>query len=210
MRHKVCALLAVAIFSCSSEPLPPANPTPDPTQPVVSAARGNLRFKGPERLNNDLAAALELDPQTVCTELGMYQCTALVHTVSLGGVEPYGAGLYESTGTAVATPLVVERLAWSACTQRVNTDLANPGAAVLFGGVPLNGGKLVDAAGEPVRAVIGALTQRALQRDPYEREMTRYTKLARDIEASGAAEPARAFFQALCFAVLSSTESVFY
>ena len=77
----------------------------------VSAARGNLRFKGPERLNNDLAAALELDPQTVCTELGMYQCTALVHTVSLGGVEPYGAGLYESTGTAVATPLPsVERV----------------------------------------------------------------------------------------------------
>ena len=38
----------------------------------------------------------------------------------------------------------------------------------------------------------------------------RYVKLARDLEATGTPEPARAFMQSLCFSVLSSTESVFY
>jgi hypothetical protein len=58
--------------------------------------------------------------------------------------------------------------------------------------------------------VVGELTRRALVRDPYAPELTRYVQLAKDIEATGSAEPARAWLQAVCFAILSSTESVFY
>lgn len=178
---------------------------------LATSSRGNLRFKGPERLNSDIAAALELPADAVCTELGMYQCTSAVHNVALGGVEPYGTGLYEPSGvTSSTTPLVVERVVWSACTKRASTDFADLANAVIFRGIQLNAAKLASPDGQQVRAAITQLVQRALLRDPTENEMTRYIKLASDIEATGNAEPARAWMQAVCFAVLSSAEAVFY
>jgi hypothetical protein len=178
---------------------------------LARSARGNLRFKGPERLTLDFSTALGLRPEDVCTELGLYQCATQVHNVALGGVDPYGPGLYEPSGvTAVTTSLVVDRIAWSACTKRVDLDLVAPGNAVVFRGLSLTGPKLTNTDGPDVTASIGALTQRALQRDPYASEVVRYEKLAREIEATGNAQPARAWMQATCFAVLSSAESVFY
>jgi hypothetical protein len=104
VRHSHALLVAALGFwsaSCSSNP---ANTEP---QPVAASARGNLRFKGPERLNADVAQALELPAAEVCKELGLYACTTVVHNVALGGVEPYGAGLYEASGiTSATTPLV--------------------------------------------------------------------------------------------------------
>lgn len=194
----------------------------EPSQPVMvmelpdagslaRSARGNLRFKGPERLTNDFSNALGLNADEVCTELGQYQCAGLVHTVALGGVDPFGRGLYEPSGvTAVTTPLVVDRMAFSACTRRVDKDLATPGAALIFKGLPQTGAKLANVDGPELTTAIGELTHRALQRDPYTNEVARYLQLAKDIEASGNAEPARAWMQAVCFAVLSSAESVFY
>ena len=112
VRHSHALLVAALGFwsaSCSSNP---ANTEP---QPVAASARGNLRFKGPERLNADVAQALELPATEVCKELGLYACTTVVHNVALGGVEPYGAGLYEASGiTSATTPLVVDRVMWAA------------------------------------------------------------------------------------------------
>lgn len=213
MRRKYPLLLASLAglslsFSCSSNDQT-TDPPPGPT--FATSQRGNLRFKGPERLNSDLAAVLELPANSVCTELGLYQCTSVVHNVALGGVEPYGTGLYEASGyTAATTPLVVERVVWSACTRRVDLDLANLGAAVLFRGLPLNGDKLANPDGAEVREAITRLTQRALLREPVDSEITRYVQLAREIEGTGSATPARAWMQSVCFAVLSSAEAVFY
>ena len=92
----------------------------------------------------------------------------------------------------------------------MDTDLAAPATAVIFRGVPLAGKKLASPDGPEVRGVIGLLTQRALLRNPYRNEVERYVRLATDIESTGNAEPARAFMQAVCFAILTSTESVFY
>jgi hypothetical protein len=47
-------------------------------------------------------------------------------------------------------------------------------------------------------------------RNPYRNEVERYVRLATDIESTGNAEPARAWMQAVCFAILTSAESVFY
>jgi len=211
--NKIKLLISASILAAACTTEPPADPTvmPVPTGPIAKSARGNLRFKGPERLNADFAAALELKPEALCTELGLYPCANAVHIVALGGVDPYGPGLYEAAGvTASATPLVVDRIAWSACSQRVTADLADPNTAVIFKGVPLNGSKLASVDGEEVRGVIGLLIQRILLRNPYSTELTRYVKLAQDIEATGNAEPARAWMQSVCFSVLSSAESVFY
>jgi len=180
-------------------------------QPIATSARGNLRFKGPERLNADLAAMLELPATEVCKELGLYPCATAVHNVALGGVEPYGAGLYEASGiTSATTPLVVERITWSACSKRADLDLASLGAATIFRGLPLSGAKLANPDAAEVRAAITQLVQRALLREPSEIELTRYVQLARDIEATGNATPARAWMQSVCFAVLSSPEAIFY
>lgn len=208
MRHSHALLVAALGFwsaSCSSNP---ANTEP---QPVAASARGNLRFKGPERLNADVAQALELPAAEVCKELGLYACTTVVHNVALGGVEPYGAGLYEASGiTSATTPLVVDRVMWAACSKRADLDLANPAAAPIFTGLPLAGSKLQNPDGEEVRAAITRLVQRAVLREPSDAELSRYVQLARDIEATGNGNPARAWMQSVCFAVLSSPEAIFY
>jgi len=215
-RLSLFAALLVLSSACPGKIIEPPPPpvvvmeTPDAGS-LSRSARGNLRFKGPERLTTDFSAALGLRPEQVCTELGQYQCATLVHNVALGGVDPYGPGLYEPSGvTAVTTSLVVDRIAWSACTKRVDLDLVSPANAVVFRGLTMTGPKLTNAEGPEVTTAIGELTHRVLQRDPYANEIARYQKLAKDIEATGNDEPGRAWMQAVCFAVLSSAESVFY
>lgn len=192
------------------EPLPQPMVMDVPDSGLARSARGNLRFKGPERLTGGFATALSIRPDEVCSEVGRYPCVA-VHNVALGGVDPYGPGLYEPSGvTAVTTPLVVERIAWSACAQRVDKDLVAGPNAVVFRGLPMTGPKLTNPDGPEVTAIIGELTRRVLAREPYTNEVAAYVKLAKDIEATGTVEPARSWMQAVCFAVLSSNESVFY
>lgn len=209
--NKIFSLVALSAACSGTPPATEPDVLEPPAAPVARSARGNLRFKGPERINADFAAALELPADSLCLELGQYACTTVVHNVALGGVDPYGPGLYEAPGvTATTTPLVVERIAWAACGKRVELDLADAGKAVLFRGIPLDGKKLASPDGAEVRSGIIEVTQRILLRKPYRTEVERYVKLARDSEATGTPEPARAFLQSLCFAVLSSTESVFY
>lgn len=209
MRLNQLAAAAIAV-SASLSASCSGNGSTDPV-PVTASARGNLRFKGPDRLNADVAAALELPATDLCKELGLYPCAATVHNVVLGGVEPYGAGLYEAAGvTAAATPLAVDRIMWAACTKRVDQDLANLGAATVFRGLSLNGAKLSNPDGDDAKAAITQLVQRGLLREPTEQEFSRYAQLARDIEATGNATPARAWMQSVCFAVLSSAEAIFY
>jgi hypothetical protein len=179
---------------------------------VTRSSRNNLRFKGPERLALDFAAALSLTAGQVCNELGQYPCTTAVHTVALGGVEPYGLGFYEPLPfTGVTTPIAVDRVALAACGQRVTLDVTTPTEAVIFGGIELDAqGRLASREGEPVKNAITALYQRALLRDPTEAEVGALVQLATDIESTSSPAPGRDWMKAACFAVLSSAESVFF
>jgi hypothetical protein len=179
---------------------------------VAPSSRNNLRFKNPEQLTAHFAAALSLPPEQVCNELGQYPCTSSVHTVALGGVEPYGLGFYEPLPfTGVTTPIAVDRVALAACGQRVTLDVTTPSAAVIFGGIKLDPqGRLASREGAPVKNAITALYQRALLRDPTEAEVGTLVQLATDIESTGSVTPGRDWMKAACFAVLSSAESVFF
>lgn len=175
------------------------------------SAKGNLHFKGNERLTYDFAVGLGLPVDEVCKELGQYSCSFTVHPVALGGIDPYGHGVYEAPlVTGATSAVVVERVALAACTRRVNFDLGTPGTALIFKAIPVAGGKLTAPSGPEVRLALTELAQRAWLRDPTEAELDLLIKLNTDIEATGVAEPAKAWMQSACFAVFSSAESVFY
>ncbi|MFY0580898.1 hypothetical protein ACN28S_47610 [Cystobacter fuscus] len=134
---RVLLLSSACVLSACPAPTPaPSEPdagTP-PSGAVAPSSRDNLRFKNPEQLTAHFAAALSLPPEQVCNELGLYPCTTYVHSVALGGVEPYGVGLYEPlTSTGVTTPIAIDRVALAACVQRVSLDLATPGDERLQG-----------------------------------------------------------------------------
>lgn len=175
------------------------------------SAKGNLRFKGNERLTIDYSVALSIPLLEVCNELGQYSCSFIVHPVALGGVDPYGKGLFEPPPvTGATTPLVVERVALAACVKRVTQDLATPANAVVFRSIPVTSGRLSNAQAPEVRLALTELAQRAWLRDPTEGELALMLQLNTDIEATGVAEPAKVWMQAACFAAFTSAESVFY
>ena len=207
------------LFACSSsspsEPNagpPPAEPGTDSPGAVDPSSRDNLRFMNPEQLTAHFSAALSLPPEQVCNELGQYPCATYAHNVVLGGVEPYDIGFYEPlTVTGATTPNVIDRMALAACARRVSLDVTTPGEAILFKGLELDArGSLVNREGAPIHDVITSLYQRALMRDPTETEVGALSRLVSQIEATGSQTPGRDWMTGVCFAVLSSAESVFF
>ncbi|WP_223643389.1 hypothetical protein [Corallococcus sp. EGB] len=219
MRPERLLLTCLLLTGCSEKlpiavdlgPGADAGVTPGWDGGVAKSQKGNLRFKGPERLSLDLAQALELPAASVCNELGQYPCQN-VHGVALGGVDPYEHSVYETASTTGATtPIAVERIMLSACNARIALDVNTPASAVVFKGVLLTAdGKLADAASPAVATAVTSLVRRAWLRDPTVDERDTLVRLAAEVQATGAAAPGVAWMQAACLAVFSSAEAVFY
>ncbi|WNG51635.1 hypothetical protein F0U60_51590 [Archangium minus] len=210
---------ACVLSACSSSSpsgpdagTPPVDAGTGSNGEVAPSSRNNLRFKNPEQLTAHFASALSLSPEQVCNELGQYSCATYVHPVALGGVDPYGMGLYEPLkATGATTPNVVDRMALAACARRVSLDVTTPGEAVLFKGLELDAqGRLTNRDGAPVRDAITSLYQRALLREPTEAEVGTLSKLVTQVESLGSQTSGRDWMTAACFTVLSSAESVFF
>ncbi|MBK7863568.1 MAG: hypothetical protein IPJ65_34180 [Archangiaceae bacterium] len=162
------------------------------------------------RLTADYAQALSIPIDQLCKELGQYPCS-LVHQVALGGTDPYGVGLYEPLPfTGMATPIVTERLALNACQQRATADVAAGSSAVLWKGVQPDGAGKLDVNAPAVTAALDLLYRRALLRHPTEAELGHLKALYADIEASGKPSPGASWMVLSCFAVLTTTEALFY
>ena len=174
------------------------------------SAKATVKLKTGERLVNDLAQALSLAPNELCNELGSYDC-ADVHAIALGGVDAYGAGVFEPLkASAVTTPIAVDRLVLSACQTRAYRDLVSETSqAVLFGDLTITGGKL-DPQSDEVAAVITELFRRGHLREPKPAEIDHLRQLYVDIEATGAESPAQDWATLSCYAVFTMLESVFY
>lgn len=200
-RLALSLLLLVLLAACTADVVDLSGdetqtPTPVPVGTATSA-KANVRFKRDQRLANDYAAALGLSTAEVCTELGTYSCTEDVHAVGLGGTAAYSQGIFEpATLTGVTAPLIVERLALYGCSVRAQRDLSDPGNAVIFGGTRSSS--------------VTALYRRALQRDPLPSEQAHLEALHADVAAAGALDPELSWATLSCFAVLTSTESLFY
>ena len=104
----------------------PSDPGPTvPTEQVAASRQERVKYKSGARYANDLAAALDLERDAVCRELGRYDCVDEVHRIVLGGVEPYTLGVREPLPSlGVTAPIAQDRVALAACTERIERDLA--------------------------------------------------------------------------------------
>ncbi|MCG8423391.1 MAG: hypothetical protein MJE77_36285 [Proteobacteria bacterium] len=207
----IIILIAVtfAVSACSSgSPPPNADPPGEPED--IRSPKATVQFKGNRRLNNDLARALGLPGERVCTELGRLPCTSQVHVITLGGVEPYRLGLQRPLAhTSATTPIAVDRVVMFACRERADEDLADPGNALIYAELSITGGRL--AVDEPsVANAIDRLYKRGLLRPATAAEVGHLRQLYRDIEATDSQAPARDWAVLACFAVMSSMEQLFY
>lgn len=179
---------------------------------ITASQKGNLRFKRNIRLANDIALGLELQPNQVCQELGLYDCTSFVHTVTLGGTgsAAYLQGLYRPTEqTSVSTPLAVERVVLHACEARAATDLSDAAGAVVFKDLAVDGdGKIGNS--DAISNVVNELYRRAVQRNATDEEKAHLTQLYQDFEADGEGDAAKAWAVLSCSMVFSSMEALFY
>lgn len=203
----IASLAAVGCDDTGETPLPPSSAVPG--QPASPKAL--VRFKGDRVLANDLSRDLALEPTAICSELGSFDCTSKVHKVTLGGVDPYDRQLYVPLRTtAPTTPLAAERVVLSACLERARRDFEAPDAAVLFGGLSLDGGRLLDAHGDAASAAIERLYVALLARHATPGEIAAVADSYAAIEASGDPTPAQTWAGLSCFAIGTSVEFLFY
>jgi hypothetical protein len=213
----VVCLAALFLGACSDSSKN-AKPAPDageadagePAPEYKISTRPDLQWKRFAALEADLAAALELPPEELCTELGRESCIREAHLVPLGGNSPFTTGMLEPSAEPLATtPFAVDRSVLSACTERVRRDRElGMSKARVFSQFALD----ADAPAPDDAAVVQLVTtlyRRLLARDPGEDEIPLVAALAQDGDSAqpiGAAE----FAALACYAIGTTTEFLFF
>lgn len=174
---------------------------------VQVSSREALQWKRNAALENDLAAALSLQPDELCNELGQGSCTREIHHIALGGSDPLEVSLYEPLPKPLATtPVVVDRVVLSACARRY--DLDAEGDAVIFGDIV--GLSEAPRPGTPANSdLLVALYHRFLSRDPTEAELESFDALFDTSDGQPPPTP-REFAIGSCFAIGTTTEFLFF
>lgn len=191
---------------------PAAAPKPDnavePAPEVAHTAsfqtsRGrSIQWKRNAALEADLMQALELTQDELCQEVGSQSCIRAVHTVALGGNDPFGSGLLRpATSSLSTTPLAVDRVTLSACSRRARAD--KEGTPKVFTALDLSG-RAPAAGSEATTATVTTLYRRLLARDPKPNEIAIIEGLL------GEPMTAEAFATLSCFVVASSLEFLFF
>lgn len=216
-RYLSSTLAAALCWACGSSDSPGvaagSAAAEDAAAPAaVASSSARVRFKGGQRLQNDLARALSLRPTEVCTELGNLQCVDQVHTVALGGVDAYQSQILRpAPDTGATTPLAVERVALSACSRRSGLDFADPDRATLWTGLSLDAdGNLDLRRGALPTGSVVELYRRALGREPSASEVSSLSELYGTVRSERAQAAAETWATLVCFVIFTSTESLFY
>ena len=208
-------LLLLALAGCPasppSAPQAPPGPVDDELAAMARSTRGALVWKRGPALANGLSAALVVPVEDLCRELGRFDCVGLAHQVPLGGNDAFVKGQYQPLIEPGATTAVAfDRLALSACSVAVELDRGRP-AGFIFRGhaldeVPLDPS---DAAVQEGARFVGAELYRRLHgREPRELEQQALLELLTDDEGRGTS--GLDFAKLACFAVASTTETLFY
>jgi hypothetical protein len=172
---------------------------------LTAPLQADVMWKRATVLRNDLAQALALPPDQLCSELGTYSCTDLVHNFALGGRDPFARAQYTSMEKpSQLTAPAFERTVLLSCIQRIKRDGADP---KVFRFYALNK-TLNDTSDELIRQQIQDLYRRFFQRSASSAEVTTALKLA-DRNRFGAV-PMDQWSQALCLAVGSQWANLFF
>ena len=197
-KYGISIVVGTFVASCGSDAAPRGN--------QQKSRQPTLKFKGHQRLQNDLSRGLELPANELCLELGLYSCTEEVHRLALGGTDPYKSARHTPIPrVTLSAPMAAERIATAACASRVDRDLETPQDAVLFKDVPKTGAVAEDSLAESVTRLYKA----ALQRLPTAREREGLAELYR-IAVAESDRPVRDWAVSACAMVFTSTEQLFY
>ena len=179
-----------------------------PALPATSP-KALVKLKTALRFRADVSRSLQIPELEVCRELGFLDCAGL-HQVVMGEADPYLSALYEPVpATSATSPLAYERVAVSACAQRVDADLSSA-APLLFKGLDVSGGAVADPNGPAMAESIRELYRRTLSREASDHEVATLTGAYASIAAADPTTPARSWALASCVAVTTSLENVFY
>lgn len=202
---KILALWAIVAASsvAGCEDSAPAGSAPV----VTESSRARLNWKRSAALEQDLATALDLSADEVCTGPEGKRCATELYLVPLGGNDPIDSTMLEAVADPlITTPLAVDRLIFSACSTRVSLDAAASKPKV-FEALDLRG-----AAPHPGSAAVSdtvtALYRRFHGRDADLREVERIGRLAQTEQ--GTAVDATEFALLACYSIGSTSEFLFF
>jgi hypothetical protein len=168
-----------------------------------------IKFKDGDRYLGDLSAALQIPRQSICQELGQYDCFNDAFRIVLGGVEAENLGVnVPLEEEALTAPIALDRLALHACVNRVKLDLGDPNHAVLMKKAPK--GK---ASKGWLKATTATVYDRILNRAPTAFETAQMTGFYTQVAVKdGKPNPdaTKDWVTLSCFATASSTENIFY
>jgi hypothetical protein len=197
-----------AASACTDEPKDKVASDSVPTERVAASRQARVKYKSGARYANDLAAALDLQRDAVCRELGRYDCVDEVHRIVLGGVEPYTLGVREPLPSlGVTAPIAQDRVALAACTERIERDLAASEPVFLTA---------VDAdAPTPgqLEATAGRFYDRILRRAATPDEVSALVQFHSTVTDGPGESGATATYDwaiLSCFMVATTLESIFY
>jgi len=179
------------------------NPIPEPA--YQTSARAGVEWKRVKAVEQDLMAALALNRNEVCKELDRFSCADLVHTVALGGNEPFFKAMYRPLAEpSVTTSIAIDRMVLAACSNAAERDRDGP--AQVFIALDLNATTIAD--GPSIDETITTLFKRFHARLPTSGEITEVKTLL--VDDGGASVSALDFAKLSCFAVGTMAEFVFY
>lgn len=168
-----------------------------------------IKFKDGERFLGDLSSALEIPRDSICKELGQYDCFKDAFRIVLGGTEAENLGVNTPLEEeAMTAPIAVDRLALRACVNRVKLDIDDPKHALLLRNAPR--GK---ASKGWLKSTTAVVYDRILNRTPTASETARMTGFYDQVAVKqGKPNPdaAKDWVTLSCFATASSTENIFY
>ena len=203
----ILALAAVAALTAAVTPALAAGAASTPAP--GASLDPKIKFKDGERYLGDLASALDMPRDTVCKELGQYDCFRDAFRIVLGGVEAENLGVnVPLEDEALTAPIALDRAALHVCVNRVKLDLDDPKHAVLLKGAP----KGKPGAGW-MKSTTANIYDRILSRVPTASETKQLTAFYGQVAVKdGKANPdaAKDWVTLSCFATASSTENVFY
>jgi hypothetical protein len=197
-----------AASACTDESKDGVASDPVPTEQVAASRQARVKYKSGARYANDLAAALDLQRDAVCSELGRYDCVDEVHRIVLGGVEPYTLGVREPLPSlGVTAPIAQDRVALAACTARIERDFA-ASEPVFLTAVDVD----APTPGE-LEATVGRFYDRILRRAATPDEVSALAQFHSTVTnepGESSATATRDWAILSCFMVATTLESIFY